>query len=87
MIRSFYRQTVWSTMNDLVKVSSPSLPVFVIHGVDDGIVPLKYGQEMANAVPNGTFCPIDQASHLVMMEQADLVATKVINFLQQNVLK
>ena len=75
-------------MEELVKVvSNPSLPVFVIHGVDDGLVPLKYGQDMANAVPNGTFCPIDEASHLVMIEQADQVAAKVLGFLEEHFLK
>ena len=87
MIRSFYRQTVWANVDDLLKAAIPSVPVFVIHGVDDGVVPIKLGQDLVNAVPNGTFCPIEQASHLVMMEQADTVATKVLDFLQQHFLK
>eukprot|EP00977_Amphora_coffeiformis_P023404 scaffold13276_cov151-Amphora_coffeaeformis.AAC.2 len=89
MIRSFYRQTVWATTDDLLQVvaAHASLPVLVIHGVNDGVIQIKYGQDLANAVPDATFCPVEEASHLVMMEQADKVATMVLDFLKQHFLK
>jgi hypothetical protein len=46
------------------------------------VVPVTYGQAIVNAVPHATFCPIEEASHLVMMEQADMVATKVLDFME-----
>ena len=89
MIRSFYRQTVWATTDDLLQVLSThasALPVLIIHGVDDGVIRIKYGQELANTIDNATFCPIDESSHLVMMEQADKVATAILDFLKQQYL-
>lgn len=87
MIRSFYRQTIWATMDDVVQVATPSVPVLAIHGADDGILPLKYAQQLVNAVPNGELRVVDEASHLVMMERADDVATTVLDYLQRHFLK
>jgi pimeloyl-ACP methyl ester carboxylesterase len=90
MIRSFYRQTKWATMDDLrtTAVSTAAVfPVLVIHGVDDGVIPLKYAQDLVNAVPKGSLCAVDEASHLVMIEQADKVASLTLDYLNEYFLK
>lgn len=108
MVKSFYQQTVWATEHDLIQVlvhqqqqqnsRCNSIPVLVVHGVDDGVVNIKYGQDLVNAIdtaaaaasnantPPTKFVPIEEASHLVMMEQADKVATSVLDFLQTHFL-
>lgn len=88
MIRSFYRQTKWATVDDLLAVAgTPTVPVLVVHGVDDGVIPLTYAQDLVNKVPKGTLCAVDEASHLVMIEQADNVATLTLDYLTKNFLK
>jgi pimeloyl-ACP methyl ester carboxylesterase len=44
-------------------------PVLVIHGVDDQIIPLKEAELMSQQIPNSNLVKIDNAGHLVNLEQ------------------
>ena len=68
----------------------------VIHGVDDGIIPLQEGQDLANQLrrrnSNGDDQPrqhdvelvaIDKASHMVLLEQPQAVADAIWGFLER----
>jgi pimeloyl-ACP methyl ester carboxylesterase len=86
MVRSFYRQTQWCSLDDAKSVVGDR-PCLVVHGVNDGVLALPYGQALANAIgERADLCAVDQASHLVMIEQADRVAQRLLEFLQTHFL-
>jgi pimeloyl-ACP methyl ester carboxylesterase len=55
-------------------------PCLVIHGQDDQILPIAAAQELANLV-NAPLQDISVASHLLMMEQPDKVASILLEFI------
>lgn len=82
MVRSFYRQTQWCSLDEARSVVGDR-PCLVVHGVDDGVLPLPYGQALTNAIgERADLFAVDQASHLVMIEQADRVAQRLLDFLE-----
>ncbi len=67
--------------------STPTLaeidvPVLVIHGDADQIVPLVEAEAMAAAIPNGKLVVIPNAGHLPNLEQPDAFNDAVIDFLE-----
>ncbi|MCU0484488.1 MAG: alpha/beta hydrolase [Anaerolineales bacterium] len=60
-----------------MKVRSDSLPglpgirvpVLIIHGVEDAIVPLSEAEQMQSLIPQAQLCAIPQAAHLPNLEQ------------------
>jgi pimeloyl-ACP methyl ester carboxylesterase len=62
-----------------------TIPVLVLAGEQDGIVPLEYGRAYADSFPRGTFKSIPEAGHFPHIEQpgsvfgalGDFVATEV----------
>lgn len=64
----------------LVKVSRP---VLVLCGAEDQVIPLRYSQVLANALPQACLEIIPRAGHLVMLEQPLAVARALETFLKQ----
>ncbi|MCP4360672.1 MAG: alpha/beta fold hydrolase [Chloroflexi bacterium] len=58
------------------------VPVLVIHGEDDQLIPLGEAKEMAEALPNGRLVTIPNAGHLPNLEQSDAFNDAVIDFLE-----
>ncbi|MGH3157637.1 MAG: alpha/beta fold hydrolase, partial [Streptosporangiaceae bacterium] len=62
-----------------------AVPVLVIWGEEDGVVPLPYGRAYADSFPAAAFVPIPEAGHFPHIEQTaltmaaigDFVATKI----------
>ncbi|MDH6574434.1 alpha/beta hydrolase [Kitasatospora sp. MAP5-34] len=62
-----------------------TVPVLVLAGEQDGIVPLAYGRALADSFPRATFQPVPEAGHFPHLEQpgavfgaiGDFVATEV----------
>ncbi len=44
-------------------VAGVTLPALVLHGGDDSLVPIKWGEELAATLPNCTFVRLDGAGH------------------------
>jgi pimeloyl-ACP methyl ester carboxylesterase len=77
--KCYHRHTCWAHV-DLVQ----NLPIdhLVLHGAEDGLLPITAGQDLANRL--GTeLIAIDQASHMLMLEQPTKMATAVAAFLSQ----
>lgn len=53
------------------------VPVVVVHGTEDALVPPEAGREMAAAVPGARFALVEGAAHLVPLERPDEVAAHV----------
>lgn len=62
-------------------LSKLTIPVLVVHGSADMIMPVHIAQKMAERARNGTFAPIPNAGHISTMEQPDAVADVIGNFL------
>jgi pimeloyl-ACP methyl ester carboxylesterase len=60
------------------------MPVLVLWGERDPLVPLKYGQEIARTIPNARLVPIPDAGHVPMWENADAFNRALVEFLRDN---
>lgn len=57
-----------------------TVPVLVIAGEQDGIVPLEYERQLAGAFPRATFRPIAEAGHFPHLEQPASVMASIGDF-------
>lgn len=60
-----------------------SLPALVCHGVDDQVVPIEAGRELAAGLPRGEFEPVE-GRHLCFIEHAQAVTDRLCGFLDDN---
>ena len=58
------------------------LPTLIICGTEDRITPLRYSQLMAQVIPGAFLDEIPQSGHMVLLEQPDLVAKSLVDFLK-----
>jgi pimeloyl-ACP methyl ester carboxylesterase len=77
--RGYHGHHYWLRPNEIC-VQVPSL---IVHGLHDGVIGIAAGQELANALHPTKFVTIEQASHLVMMEQPKLVADAMVEFMNE----
>lgn len=81
MAKCYHRHTRWATFKDLDE--HPRMPqrCMVIHGSDDKLIPLELATPLAERL--GTQVRVvDRASHLIMIEQPQQVATYLFELLQ-----
>jgi pimeloyl-ACP methyl ester carboxylesterase len=62
-----------------------TVPVLVLAGEQDGIVPLEYERALADAFPNATFRSIPQAGHFPHIEQPASVFEAIGDFVDTEV--
>ena len=77
--KAYHTQTQWTRPDRVLQVTHDK-PCLVIHGEDDLIIPICAAQELANLLEAPLFA-VSVASHLVMMEQPDEVASILWRFL------
>jgi pimeloyl-ACP methyl ester carboxylesterase len=65
----------------LARIKVPSL---VLWGLQDGVVPLSYGEAYSRSIPGSLFETVDRAGHYPEVEQPEVVAGKIAAFLQLN---
>lgn len=56
-------------------------PVVVVHGVQDGIVPLQFARDVQAALPAARIAELPAAGHMPMMESPQETATALLNLL------
>lgn len=54
----------------------------ILWGVDDKFQLLKYGERLADDIPNARLVKIENAGHFVMIDQPEIVAAHVSDFLK-----
>lgn len=59
------------------------VPVLIIHGADDQIIPLGEAEEMAAAIPDSKLVVLPDAGHMPNLEQPDAFNDAVIDFLER----
>jgi pimeloyl-ACP methyl ester carboxylesterase len=62
-------------------VAKSGVPVLLIWGRQDPVVPFAYSDMVRRAIPSAEFLPVDSAGHLPAMEQSALVHAKMKEFL------
>ncbi|HQY88765.1 MAG TPA: alpha/beta hydrolase [Tepidisphaeraceae bacterium] len=59
------------------------IPVLVVHGTADAIMPESSARKMSEQTRNGSFVGIEHAGHLSTMEQPQAVADVITKFLEE----
>jgi 3-oxoadipate enol-lactonase len=60
-------------------------PALVCHGVEDPVVPIEAGRDLADSLPRGTFEAVE-GRHLCFVEHARAVTDRLAGFLEDNAL-
>ena len=58
-------------------------PTLVLCGAEDIATPPELGKELAGLIPGAQFCLIENAAHLPCIEQPQIVAARMMQFLQE----
>lgn len=58
-----------------------ALPVLILHGTDDRVVPVENGRALHHLLSQSRYREVDHAGHLLHIEQADFVATEILQYL------
>jgi pimeloyl-ACP methyl ester carboxylesterase len=66
---------------ELRKIGAHALPVLVVWGRDDRVVPFAGSAKLLTALPQATLLLVDSAAHLPHLERPDVVAAAVVRFL------
>jgi pimeloyl-ACP methyl ester carboxylesterase len=69
------------TYGRLHQITAPTL---ILHGDEDGIVPVENAHKMASRLPNARLKVYPQAKHIVFTECADELNRDIIGFLTEN---
>jgi hypothetical protein len=82
-LSDYYQQMMAGTRFDAAfAVRNIASPALVIHGTEDLYVPVANATALAEAIPDATLRVIDDAGHLVFIEQAEEVNDEIISFLE-----
>jgi len=66
-----------------MNVNDIPIPVLIINGETDGLTPIAGAKLLAAEIPHAELKIIEKASHLVMLEQPELVNKIITNFMNQ----
>ena len=56
-------------------------PTLIIHGSDDRLVPLRYGEELARSIPGAELVVLQGAGHMYITDAAQTADSAVLSFL------
>lgn len=74
-------RAVFSRSADLPQLHSLRCPVLILIGDQDQATPMKWSRRLLRAIPGSALHVIPRAGHLSAMEQPELVAKEVLEFL------
>lgn len=64
-------------------VAKLTMPALVLHGDEDKIVPFKWGEELAQQLPNATFVRLEGAGHNFFIAQGEKAKRAVLDFVRR----
>jgi 3-oxoadipate enol-lactonase len=64
-------------------VAKLTMPALVLHGDEDSVVPFKWGEELAQGLPNATFVRLAGAGHNFLVAQRDKANAAVLDFIRR----
>lgn len=65
----------------LPAMEQTELPVLVMWGENDSVIPLKFGERLAAVTPNARLAAIEGGEHAFYMQEADKFHQKLLSFL------
>lgn len=65
----------------LARLSDITHPTLVLHGTDDGTVPIQNGRALAKGIPGAQFIEYPNARHLFFIECAEQMNADIVEFL------
>ena len=63
------------------KLQSILTPTLIIWGVDDPVIPIEYADDFVSAIPNCEFFRMDGCGHTPYVQDPNIFASKVLEFL------
>ncbi|MFC4550115.1 MULTISPECIES: alpha/beta fold hydrolase [Halorussus] len=60
------------------------IPVHVLHGTADTVVPVENGRILADRLPNARYTPVDGGSHFVFFEEFETVNESLVEFFDEH---
>jgi pimeloyl-ACP methyl ester carboxylesterase len=69
-----------ANLRDPPSTEGLTLPILVIHGDQDLLVPIEVGRELAARAPQAELLEVPGGSHMLVVTHADLVAERIATF-------
>jgi pimeloyl-ACP methyl ester carboxylesterase len=71
------------TLSPLPSLANPAVPVLLLWGEDDPLVPMRVGEHLKQVMPGADLIPIENCGHLPQIEQPDIVASQIELYLNR----
>lgn len=85
VVQQYYKSNRWLSSSEAKEIIPlQTTPCLVVHGATDKIIPIKSGQFVANQLQS-ELVVVENASHLVLVEQPEVVAKAILNFLSTSI--
>ena len=68
--------------DEMERIEYITQPALILCGAEDKMTPLRYSQFLVDHIPNSKLKAIPDAGHMVMLEQPELVAEEISEFLK-----
>jgi pimeloyl-ACP methyl ester carboxylesterase len=78
LLGDFLACNAFDVVGQLEKID---LPTLIVCGAEDKMTPLKYSELLQNGIANSQLHVVDNAGHMVMLEQPDIVANLLKKFI------
>ena len=75
------RRAVLDYEGSRLRLGSVRSPTLVIHGSDDRVVPLRYGEELARLIPGADLVVLPGAGHMYITDATQAADSAVLSFL------
>jgi pimeloyl-ACP methyl ester carboxylesterase len=79
--KGYHTNHLWATREECGALHD--VPTIILHGMDDRIIPLEAGENMADLVKAKKFIKLQNSRHQVMEEQPQEVATYIVEFINE----
>jgi 2-hydroxymuconate-semialdehyde hydrolase len=71
------------TLSAPVRLTNPTVPVLLLWGEEDPLVPLRVGEHLHETMPGSDLVRIENCGHLPQVEQPDIVGSQVQLYLNR----
>lgn len=75
------RRAVLDYEGSQLRLGSVRAPTLIIHGSDDRVVPLRYGEELARLIPGADLVVLPGAGHMYITDATQAADSAVLSFL------
>lgn len=70
-----------SQFNSHAQLHNVQLPTLIISATEDKMVPVKFGKQLVEQIPNAQFEIVEDSGHYIQLEQPRVVSSLITNFL------